>query len=65
VVDDPGGLASEGVVGEGGDAGSAGIVDRVGQVAVEGLLDRLLAARTTELAADAEEFLVECFVLGW
>ena len=30
VVDDPGGLVGEGVVGEGSDSGSSGVVDRAG-----------------------------------
>ena len=65
VVDDPAGLGGEGVVGEGGDPGGTGFVDWSGAVPVERLLGRLGASCGTEFAADGDELLVECFLLGW
>ena len=65
VVDDPGGLGGEHVVGEGSNPGSAGVVDWVGQVPVEGMFDGAFSAGVTQFGTEGDELLVECFVFGW
>ena len=64
VVDDPGGLGGEHVVGEGSNPGSAGVVDWVGQVPVEGMLDGAFPAGVTQFGAEGDELLVDGFGFG-
>ena len=65
VVDDPGGLGGEHVVGEGSNPCSASVVDRVGQVPVEGMLNCPFPTSLPQFGAEGDELLVECFVFDW